>query len=173
MRAVKDEAYMCAECGFERGLDSTEAVGPAIVEGVADIASYLRAGDDRLRRRRAPDLWSPLEYACHLRDVLLVQRERVLLARRADRPTFEPMGRDERVEHDGYSQQDPEAVTRQLADAATMFANDVSRLAPADWDRTVIYRYPTTSERSLRWVAVHTLHEVQHHGMDIERQIHD
>jgi hypothetical protein len=44
-------------------------------------------------------------------------------------------------------------------------------LAADDWDRAVIYHYPETSERSLRWVAVHTMHEVQHHLLDIRRQV--
>ena len=54
-----------------------------------------------------------LEYGCHLKDVLLVQRERVLTARRVDRPSFHPIGRDERAEHDGYADQDPADVARQ------------------------------------------------------------
>jgi hypothetical protein len=35
----------------------------------------------------------------------------------------------------------------------------------------LLYHFPETSERSLRWVAVHTLHEAQHHLGDITRQI--
>ena len=122
-----------------------------------------------LRTRRQPQTWSPLEYGCHLRDVLLVQRERVLTARRVDRPSFEPMGRDERVEHDGYAGQDPRDVVRQLEDAAALFANVLSRLRPEDWERTVTYSYPSAAERSLRWVAVHTVHEVRHHLLDVRR----
>ena len=38
---------------------------------------------------------------------MLVQRERVLLALRVDEPTVVAMGRDERVEADGYSDQRP------------------------------------------------------------------
>jgi hypothetical protein len=35
----------------------------------------------------------------------------------------------------------------------------------------VIYHYPDTDERSLRWVPVHTLHEARHHLLDIRRQL--
>jgi hypothetical protein len=103
--------------------------------------------------------------------VLLVQRERVLAVRRVDRPSFDVMGRDERVEHDGYADQDPGDVARQLVDAGRLFANVVSRLAPEDWERTAVYPYPQQSERSLRWVAMHTLHEVRHHLGDVRRQV--
>jgi hypothetical protein len=101
----------------------------------------------------------------------MVQRERVLAARRMDRPSFDPMGRDERVGHDGYAEQDPLDVARQLDDAARLLANDLSRLGPTDWERSVIYNYPATAERSLRWVAVHTVHEVRHHLLDVRRQL--
>jgi hypothetical protein len=82
---------------------------------------------------------------------------------------FDPMGRDERVEHDGYMEQDPDDVVRQLTDAAQLFANVLSRLGPNDWDRTVMYSYPAPLERSLRWMAVHTVHEVRHHLLDVRR----
>lgn len=171
----------CKECGFEYDLSEARRAGQSIVEGVAEFAVILRARDVDVAARPQPSTWSPLEYGCHLRDVLLVQRERVLAARRADRPSFDPMGRDERVEHDGYAEQDPDDVARQLTDAAQMFANVLNRLGPDDmgphemgpdeWDRSVIYNYPKRSERSLRWVAVHTVHEVHHHLLDVRRRL--
>jgi hypothetical protein len=156
----------CSQCGFEYDLGDAGSAGPALVAGVARFTSVLEADPSDVRRRPRADVWSPLEYACHVRDVLLVQRERVLAARRSDRPTFEPMGRDERVDHDGYGLQDPDAVARQMTDAAAMLANVLARLDDADWDRTVVYGYPARAERSLRWVAVHTVHEVRHHLAD-------
>jgi hypothetical protein len=81
------------------------------------------------------------------------------------------MGREERVEHDGYAEQEPDDVARQLADAAKLFGNVLARLAANDWDRTVVYNYPETNERSLRWLALHTAHDVQHHLLDIFRQV--
>jgi DinB superfamily len=186
----------CEECGFEYDLSEARRVGQSIVEGIAEFAVILRARDVDVAARPQPSTWSPLEYGCHLRDVLLVQRERVLAARRADRPSFDPMGRDERVEHDGYAEQDPDDVARQLTDAAQMFANVLNRLGPDqmgpdqmgpdqmgtdqmgtdqmgtdEWDRSVMYNYPQRSERSLRWVAVHTLHEIHHHLLDVRRQL--
>ncbi|MET1000308.1 MAG: DinB family protein [Acidimicrobiia bacterium] len=160
---------MCPECGFEYRPDEAGAAGAAIIAGAAEIAVLISAGD--VRTRRAPQTWSALEYACHVRDVLLVQRERVLQARREDCPTPAPMGRDERVEHDGHAGQDPAAVARQLSDAARMFANVLDRLSDDAWDRTMIYNYPVPTERSLHWVAVHTQHEVVHHVRDTRAQL--
>ena len=161
----------CDECGFVYDLTRAPAAAASIVVGVADAATLLNDSRADLRTRREPTLWSPLEYGCHLRDVLLVQRERVLTARRRDVPALEPMGRDERVDHDGYADQAQADVARQLTDAAKMFGNVLDRLSADDWDRRVLYSYPQRSERSLRWVAVHTLHEVNHHLLDIRRQL--
>ncbi|WP_435832781.1 DinB family protein [Nocardia vinacea] len=161
----------CAECGFEYDPALVPEVS-ALTRGHAAEYAALLGGDSRaLRQRTAPDVWSPLEYACHVRDVLLAQRERVLLARRVDTPALEPMGRDERVEHDGYNEQQPADVARQLDDAALLFANVLDRLTHADWDRTIIYNFPQRQERPLRWLALHTLHELRHHLLDIRRQL--
>jgi hypothetical protein len=161
----------CPDCGFVYDLSKAGTVERDIRERVAEVGAILRDREANLRSRRQPGVWSPLEYGCHLRDMLLVQRERVLTARRMDRPDCPPSGRDERVIHDGYAEQQPEDVARQLADAAQLFSNVLARLAADDWDRAVIYHYPETRERSLRWVAVHTLHEAQHHLRDIRRQV--
>ncbi|MGH3780766.1 MAG: DinB family protein [Pseudonocardiaceae bacterium] len=135
------------------------------------VRDLLSDRDADLRSRRESATWSPLEYGCHVRDVLLVQRERVLAARRTDRPSFNPMGRDERADHDGYSDQQPAEVARQLKDAAQLFTNILNRLSSEDWDRDLMYNYPKQAVRSLRWVAVHTLHEVSHHLLDVRRQL--
>jgi DinB superfamily len=161
----------CAECGFTYHLGAAEAAGEGVRERIAQVAAILRERDVDVRSRPRPEVWSALEYGCHLRDMLLVQRERVLAARRVDRPDCAPMGREERVVHDGYAEQEPADVARQLTDAAELFGNVLARLAADDWDRTVVYHYPETSERSLRWLAVHTVHEAQHHLLDIRRQL--
>lgn len=161
----------CDECGFVYDLAQAPNAGSRITAGVAEYAAVLGDSGADLRTRREPTCWSPLEYSCHLRDVLLVQRERVLTARRRELPSFEAMGRDERVDHDGYADQEPADVARQLTDAAQLFTNVLDRLSAEDWDRRVIYSYPQQSERSLRWVAVHTVHEVSHHLLDVRRQL--
>ena len=165
------EEERCEECGFVYHLDHAGAAIRLVSALAEEMAQLLRTEGADLRGRRQPEVWSPLEYGCHLRDVFLVQRERVLLARRVDRPELTPMGRDERVEHDGYGSQDPGDVARQLSDAGLMFAGVLRQLGPADWDRLVLYPYPGPTPRTLAWVAVHTVHEARHHLMDVRRQL--
>ncbi|MGV9677133.1 DinB family protein [Nocardia sp. NPDC003482] len=161
----------CAECGFDYDLARAAEVADRAVAYAADYAELLALDPSLLRRHADPGVWSPLEYACHVRDVLLVMRERVLAARRTDTPTATPMGRDERVDHDGYADQRPEDVARQLRDAALLLATVLNRLGESDWERTLVFTYPAESLRSLRWIALHTEHELHHHLLDIRRQV--
>ena len=160
----------CAGCGFEYDLGDAPRAGLYIISGAADIAEILASGRN-VQERPDPATWSPVEYGCHVRDVLLVQRERVLAALIMERPSFDPMNRDERAEYDGYAEQTPERVARQLHEAAYLFANVLAHFKPADWDRVLMYNYPKLFERSLRWIAVHTVHEVGHHLLDVRRQL--
>jgi 8-oxo-dGTP pyrophosphatase MutT (NUDIX family) len=160
----------CEGCGFVYDEATAAAAGAAIRAGAAETAALLTAGDVvGLHRRPNPDVWSAVEYGCHLRDVLLVQRERVLAACHAA-PDHPPrpwaMLRDERVDAEGYNDTSPEDAARQLLDAASLFSNVLDRMDDTAWGRTIVYRYPAERERTLRWVAVHTLHEVQHHAID-------
>jgi hypothetical protein len=161
----------CEGCGFEYDLREAPMASAAIVQGAEDLMAMLNDRAADLGTRREPQTWSPLEYGCHVRDILLVQRERVLAARSMDRPSFNPMGRDDRVQFDGYAEQNVADVARQLGDAAHLFANVLSRLSSQDWDRSVMYNYPEPRERSLRWVAVHTVHDLYHHILDVRHQL--
>jgi DinB superfamily len=163
----------CDSCRFTYDLTQARQAGREITLGAEQLATTIEGGHANLRRRPEPDTWSALEYSCHVRDVLLVQRERVLLALRTVQPSLVPMGRDERVEHDGYNEQSPSAVARQLRDVAALFAGVLDRLDDAGWSRTVIYNYPAPTVRDLAWLAVHTHHEVQHHLADVRSQINE
>jgi hypothetical protein len=168
---VSDVSDRCDTCGFVYDPGKPIDVGPQIVSTAALISDLLTAESPTVARRPDLDTWSILEYGCHVRDVLLVQRERVLLALRVDEPTVVAMGRDERVAADGYSDQRPADVARQIGDAALMFTGVLARLDEQSWQRTMIYGYPQRESRSLAWVATHTLHEVVHHLGDVRRQL--
>jgi hypothetical protein len=162
----------CEECGYGYDLTAATTAADDIRVGVAELAALLTVTEPRkLAQRTAPLRWSPLEYACHVRDVLLTQRERVLLARRADVPSAVPMGRDERVAHEAYAEQEPLEVAEELTMAARLLANVLHRLDTPDWERRLIYNWPHRRERTLRWVAANTLHDVRHHLMDVHRQL--
>lgn len=162
----------CDECGFVYDLTAESLSGKDIRTDIDELVALMTTTERQtLARQTRPELWSPLQYACHVRDVLLTQRERVLLARRAELPEATPMGREERVVHDGYIDQDPMRVAEELTVAARLLLNTLHRLDASDWERRIVYTWPQRRERTLRWVAAHTAHEVRHHLLDVRSQL--
>lgn len=175
----------CPECGYENLEFALSGHAEALFHCVYDESAYSSAATeivevtdriasaivgvavDEVRQPVGEDRWSALEYACHVRDVLAYQRERVLRALRqyGDEPFL--MGRNERAEHDGYRAQDPFDVATQLRHAAKLLVDVLGRLTADEWELTVNYPFPEPGARTLRWVAVHTAHEVVHHEHDI------
>ncbi len=150
--------------------DRAGRAGRQVLDACDQTARLLVSGEDaQLCVRAEPDRWSTLEYGCHVRDVLLVQGERVLKALRGHGHEFMARGRDERVEHDGYNEQNPSHVADQIVQSALMFTSLLDRLTNEDWDLTIAYMFPDPDLRTLRWVAVHTAHEVVHHLADMQR----
>lgn len=123
------------------------------------------AGQEELR----PGRWSVVEYGGHVRDVLVVQRERVIQTRLTDTPRVAPMGRDERTTWGEYDGLDAADLCRQIRDAADWLARSFAGLEDAEWSRTLYYNYPSPAERSLGWLAARTVHELVHHELDIRR----
>jgi len=167
----------CDECGFvyaEHGEESVAAgilgLGPRYAAVLhADLTDLPEA--ERLTRRPRPDVWSAAEYGCHVRDMLLSQRERLYLALVEDEPTFVPMYRDPRAILARYGDQTPEQVAAEICFAAQLAAWAFNGLDASSWRRTCIYNYPEPATRTLLWLAQHTLHEGEHHLSDIMRLI--
>ena len=125
--------------------------------------------DALLRAHPLDGTWSALEYACHYRDVLSIQRDRLETARAQDGYAPEPMRRDERVLELRYNEQDPMQVADDVAANATALADYVDTFEAVDWQRTMTYYFPERAERPLTWVVRHTVHEGEHHLLDIGR----
>jgi len=157
----------CAQCGFDySSLAPPEAPAALRSIGEAFAAALSRADGPALRRRPQPGVWSALEYACHVRDVLLVQRDRLYLALVEDTPTFARMHRDERVGLTRYNDQDPKAVEDQIVVAAELAAGAFAQLEDTHWRRSLVYSWPEPERRDVLWLAAHTVHEGRHHLTD-------
>jgi S-DNA-T family DNA segregation ATPase FtsK/SpoIIIE len=161
----------CDECGFEYDELPEGQVPKALQTLPSRYGTVLAIDPAVLRARPEPDVWSALECACHFRDVLQVQLERVGRALAEDEPTFEPMGRDERVVRDRYNEQDPTEVEQQLTMAARALADRFATLSPEQLARTAIYNYPAPARRTIAWIGRHTVHEGHHHLRDMEHAV--
>lgn len=134
----------------------------------AGFAAILSDADPELASRRPePEVWSALEYTCHLRDVFLIQRDRALLAMVEDNPSFARMYRDERVGSCGYDAHPLPKVLDQLAMAAELCATVFERVDNGGWARRLTYNWPAAAAHDLAWLGRHTVHEGVHHLRDV------
>jgi len=163
----------CEVCRFVYGDHDVPEVATELGTLGSRYADRLRAGVDDaqwdrvLRARPEPGVWSGLEYACHVRDVLLAQRERVFLTLVEDCPSFAPIYPDQRVDLAGYESDDRTRVAVELEVASNLISRAFAGLDAAQWRRRCMYNYPAPSRRTVLWLAQHTLHEGEHHLLDI------
>jgi hypothetical protein len=157
----------CADCGFIYAQTREELLAWLRSDLDAFVARFEGIDASRVRLRPDPDTWSPLEYACHVRDVLRVMAERIELAQREFEPTFTPMRRDERVVEDRYNEQDPAVVALEIAKAGDALVGQLQSLDDAGWARRGTYNYPEPALRDVTWITANTVHELYHHRRDL------
>jgi hypothetical protein len=175
----RTEARLFQFVGYDTIAESCPSCGFVYAHGRAEILAWLRADIGsfvarfseidaaRVRVRPQPDVWSPLEYACHVRDVLRVMSGRVEQAQREFEPAFTPMRRDERVIEDRYNEQDPAVVAKEITAAGEEFIATLERLNDDGWARRGLYNYPEPALRNIDWIAANTVHELYHHRHDL------
>jgi hypothetical protein len=161
----------CTQCGFTYGGLPRHQLSGRLRECGDAYGRRLAADAVVLRTRPLPGQWSPLEYACHARDVALMQRDRLYVALVEDEPSFKPMYRDQRVVFDRYDMPVPAVVADQVKMAADLLANAFAGLGDAQWSRPLVYGYPDPSRRDVEWMAQHSLHELLHHLADIDGMV--
>ncbi|MDE3076443.1 MAG: DinB family protein [Chloroflexota bacterium] len=164
----------CNECGFVYDDFAVSAVAGGLRSSAERFRSLLLAGtgadwETRLRQRPDPKVWSPLEYACHVRDVFLVQRDRLYHILVEDCPTLSPMHREERVGLARYNEDEPATVAAEIEFAGGLLARSFERLDETQWQWTCVYSYPAPTTRTVAWVGRQTMHEAIHHALDISR----
>ena len=162
----------CEQCGFNYDTGTLQGTVTLLVRQSADCSMALTkaaAGPDPnvVRLRPEPDVWSAIEYACHVRDVLEVQRYRIAQCLAEDRPVYAPMDRTGRVKQEKYENQDPMEVAAALVRFAREFGAAARVLQPEELGKLGLYNYPVRAPRTLSWIIRHTAHEIQHHRHDI------
>jgi hypothetical protein len=162
------EDHVCGSCSLAYADLSVPVALELVHEVVDDLAEWLPGVPDPVLRRRAtPSSWSPLEYACHLRDVLLTFAGRVHRGVVEDRPALDPMYADWRAERFAYNAGSVTEVLTGMRVAAEGFAAEVADVPDDAWGRTVTRR--PTELRTVRWLVRQAAHEAVHHRDDIRR----
>lgn len=153
----------CPECG----LDAAGVPGPEVAGRLRQNAARWPAVCDRadVRVRPEPLVWSPLEYACHVRDVCRVFQSRVSLVLSEVDPVFESWDQDAAAVEDLYGVQNPEVVGVELWAAAEAAAASFDAVAEGDWQR--VGRRGDGSVFTVETLGQYFLHDLTHHLHDV------
>jgi DinB superfamily len=157
----------CPECGFEAGAVAPEAVGSLVRGNAAAWQEVLARPRGVLATRPSDDRWSALEYACHVRDVLRLYDERLVLMLTEDDPDFANWDQDVAAVEDRYGEQDPADVARDLAAAASVVADRFDGVPADAWQRTG--NRSDGVRFTIDTFARYFVHDPVHHLDDVER----
>ena len=148
----------CADCGFEPGYDvtTTGERARATVERWTAVLDRPGVAD-----RPHPGTWSPLEYACHVRDLCRVFRERLRLMLEHEDPVFPDWDQDAVAVRERYDEQDPYEVSGEIAQEIRATADAFDAVGGEQWARPG--RRGDGKEFTVASFAAYFLHDLEHH----------
>ncbi|WP_082128622.1 DinB family protein [Dermacoccus sp. PE3] len=152
----------CDECGFSPDFD-VQTTGKRVRATIPKWEAVL----DRLDapRRPAPDVWSPLEYACHVRDINALYRGRLDLMLAQDDPTFPNWDPDTVAVDSRYGEDEPQGVAEAYRREATQTADQWDAVRDDEWGRRGLRDNGSTF--TVATLAVYFLHDLEHHLKDV------
>ncbi|MFJ5859812.1 DinB family protein [Pseudarthrobacter sp. NPDC092439] len=154
----------CPECSFDSGTAT-----PSTVPGtIANMLPRWRAVLRRPGATERPDdrTWSPLEYACHVRDVFSLFDQRLNLMLEQDDARFADWDQDRTAVEKDYASADPAVVSAELTAEGQQVADSFAAVRESDWGRTGLRS--NGSEFTVLTLARYFLHDVVHHLHDVD-----
>lgn len=155
----------CPECGFDPASHPRERIG-AEIRALAPVYDELLRRD-RVNERPAAQVWSALEYGCHVRDVFELFLHRLNLMLEQDAPQFANWDQDETAVADRYDLQDADEVRGRLVSAAADLADRFDSVTGDQWKRTG-FRSDGRAF-TVETFGTYLLHDPIHHVWDIEQ----
>jgi hypothetical protein len=153
----------CEQCGFDPAAVVREDLPELLHENTRGWYAVLADPDHAVRP--APNVWSRLEYACHVRDVHELFAKRVRLMLDQDDPTFENWDQDATAVEEGYGLQEPGVVGTELVERAAEVAAVYASVEGDQWERSG--RRSNGSRFTVQTIGVYHLHDVAHHLWDV------
>jgi hypothetical protein len=157
----------CEQCGLSAGEIRPEDFAQRAFIAAEEWVQILRSSP-AVTARPQPDVWSPLEYGAHVRDVYGLFDGRLAQMLNEDAPTFASWDQDETAIKERYGEQDPEVVADELEDAAQRFVARISSLEPDQYSRRGIRS--DGAEFTVVTFIQYFLHDVIHHLWDVTGQ---
>jgi hypothetical protein len=155
----------CPECGFDATQIRRDDVGRMMRENAAAWQLVLARAD--VTRRFRDDMWTPLEYGCHVRDVYRIMDGRLELMLTVDEPTFANWDQDVSAAEDAYDTQDPQRVSFQLDAAARRLADRFDGVVGRQWSRSGMRS--DGSAFTVESLGRYAVHDLAHHIYDMGR----
>jgi len=153
----------CGECGFDPAAQGLADL-PRLVHDTAMTWSQVLARRD-VGERPASDVWSPLEYGCHVRDVHVLFAQRLRLMLDEDGPTFANWDQDATAVESDYAGQDAATVAVELIEAAGTVAGIYATLTDETSGRPGLR---SNGDRfTVETLGSYHLHDVVHHLHDV------
>lgn len=153
----------CPECGFDPGAVQHDEVAPLTLAYTAALRRSLLRPD--AGERPAATVWSPLEYACHVRDVCELFDRRLSLMLSDDDPRFDNWDQDATAIEQQYWLQEPVVVEQELTHRATEVAARFGGVSDEQWQRPG--RRSNGSVFTVHTFALYFLHDLAHHAWDV------
>lgn len=155
----------CPECGLDAGALDVTDVPRLVRENATAWRAVLLA--DGAAERPAEGVWSPLEYACHVRDVFRLFDKRLRLMLDEDDPLFENWDQDATAVAERYDLANPVVVLGELTGAAEWIAADFEAVPADAWQRTG--RRSDGAAFTVETFARYFVHDPVHHLHDVTR----
>jgi DinB superfamily len=162
----------CPECSFDASTDVLEQVPEMVRANAAAWRAVL--ADERVRQRPSDDVWSALEYGCHVRDVFRLYDERLDLMLQQDDPLFANWDQDATAIEQHYERQSPSKVADELESSAYDLAARFETVSGNQWERTgrrsdgAVFTVDTFA-RYFVHDPIHHLHDVANGFAEISR----
>jgi hypothetical protein len=151
----------CPECGLDASAVPYDEIPGRLHDNAATWVDVLQRDD--VRDRPKPDMWSPLEYACHVRDVFTLFDQRLERMVTEEDPLFASWDQDATAVQEKYSEQDPAAVASQIPPAAAQLATRFAQVT----DRARTGRRSDGAVFTIESFARYLLHDPVHHLHDV------
>ena len=155
----------CSECGFDVRTFPREQVGQMIRDNGARWRELL--AHPAVTDRPTPDVWSGLEYACHVRDVFRLYDYRLMLMLTQNDPAYPNWDQDAASIEGRYDEQDPIVVAGEIEVAAGALAERFDRVSGDEWKLTG--RRSDGASFTIESFARYLIHDPIHHVVDVER----
>lgn len=155
----------CPECGYDAASIQREAIAERTRRRALQWSEVVTGPARIITQRPKEDLWSPLEYACHIADVFDIMHYRIGLLLAHDNPEFPNWDQDQTAIENDYATHDPLDVGKRLADRGNRLADLIAPVHGTQWDRSG--RRDNGSRFTVESISRYMLHDVEHHLWDI------